>query len=161
MKNRNLDNHDNWATPPDFFDKLNKKYHFNFDPCPWDHDLDLWDGLIVNWGSSNFVNPPYSQPLKEAFVKRAVEFSFDMCNSVLLLPVSTSTVLFHEVIKPNAKKIEFVRGRLRFIGINTKGQFVNYDQIQEVNKETILFEGVEIPKYVRNSGMFDSFIIEI
>lgn len=46
-----------------------------------------------------------------------------MC--VLLLPVSTSTKLFHHVIKPNAKEIRFVEGRIKFEGINTKGEFVN------------------------------------
>ena len=33
---------------------------------------------------------------------------------VLLLPVSTSTKIFHEVILPNAEKIEFLRGRIKF-----------------------------------------------
>ena len=41
---------------------------------------------------------------------------------VMLLPVSTSTVLFHEYIQPNAKEIRFLRGRVKFEGINTKGE---------------------------------------
>ena len=40
---------------------------------------------------------------------------------MLLLPVSTSTTLFHDYILPNAIEIRYVRGRIRFIGINTKG----------------------------------------
>ena len=43
----------------------------------------------------------------------------------MLLPVSTSTVLFHEHIQPNAKEIRFVKGRIKFIGINTKGKLVD------------------------------------
>jgi hypothetical protein len=43
---------------------------------------------------------------------------------VLLLPVSTSTKLFHDHIKPNAKEIRFVRGRIAFCGVNTKGEYV-------------------------------------
>ncbi len=42
----------------------------------------------------------------------------------MLLPVSTSTKLFHNHIKPNAKEIRFVEGRIRFSGINTKGEYV-------------------------------------
>lgn len=153
--------HDNWATPPAFYDKLNRKYGFDFDPCPWNHDPNLWDGLQVDWGSMNFVNPPYNLQLKTAFVKRAIMFTEDFCKSVLLLPVSTSTALFHDLIQPHAEHIEYVRGRLRFIGINSKGQYVNYDQIQQTTKETILFSGIEIPKYINNSGMFDSMIVEL
>ena len=161
MKDRNLKNHDNWRTPPEFYRELDKKYHFDFDPCPWNHDLTLWDGLEIDWGYCNFVNPPYSQKLKEAFVNKALMESILGRGSVFLLPVSTSTKLFHDLILPNAVKIEFVRGRLRFIGINTKGQYVNYDQIMQTTKETVLFEGKEIPKYVNNSGMHDSMVVEI
>ena len=42
---------------------------------------------------------------------------------VMLLPVSTSTALFHDVIKPNAKKIEFIRGRLKFEQRDEDGVF--------------------------------------
>jgi len=41
----------------------------------------------------------------------------------MLLPVSTSTKIFHEVIYPNAE-IRFLKGRVKFIGINTKGEKV-------------------------------------
>jgi hypothetical protein len=44
----------------------------------------------------------------------------------MLLPVSTSTSLFHDFILPNASEIRFVRGRLMFDGINTKGEFVTH-----------------------------------
>ena len=42
----------------------------------------------------------------------------------MLLPVSTSTVLFQDHIKPNAKEIRFVRGRIPFLGYNTRGEYV-------------------------------------
>ena len=42
---------------------------------------------------------------------------------MLLLPVSTSTALFHEVIKPNAKSIDFVKGRIKFEQKNKDGVF--------------------------------------
>lgn len=102
---------DDWKTPDEFYNKLDEVYHFDFDPCPYQADF---DGLNMEWGKSNFINPPYSQKLKNAFVTKALEESRKGKVCVLLLPVSTSTKLFHEVILPNAKKIEFVKGRLKF-----------------------------------------------
>ena len=150
MKNRNLNHKDDWATPPYFYDKLNAVYKFDFDPCPWCHSME-WDGLRVEWGARNFVNPPYSRKLKEAFVNKAVEEMHKGKLSVMLLPVSTSTVLYHDVIKPNATSIESVRGRIPFIGINSKGQYVNWhlwDRVPETDGE-----------HVKNSGQHDSMIV--
>jgi hypothetical protein len=76
-------------------------------------------------GVSNFVNPPYNRKDKEAFVRKGIQEAARGKRVVLLLPVSTSTALFHDYIKPNAKEIRFVRGRVRFTGINTKGELVS------------------------------------
>ncbi len=126
MKNRNLNNHDDWETPKYLYDKLDQEFNFDFDPCPlyYAEMAAEFDGLKIEWGDRNFINPPYSRKLKDAFVKRAVEFSKQGKLCVLLLPVSTSTVLFHDYIKPNAKEIIFLRGRVKFEGINTKGERV-------------------------------------
>lgn len=120
MKNRNLDHNDDWATPQDFYSKLNDEFDFDFDPCPLSHSRDEWDGLEVEWGQRNFVNPPYSQKLKEAFIRKSFEESRKGKLCVLLLPVSTSTKIFHEVIYPNAQ-LRFVKGRIHFEGVNTFG----------------------------------------
>ena len=126
MKNRNLNHSDNWATPKDFYDTLNKEFNFDFDPCPLNHG-DITpdkDGLMIEWGERNYINPPYSRRLKEAFVHKAIQESKKGKICVMLLPVSTSTKLFHEYIQPNAKEIRFVKGRIKFLGINTKGVYV-------------------------------------
>jgi len=125
MKIRNLDHKDHWATPKDFYDKLNEEFCFDFDPCPLHADFDGLDPSFIWWGESIFINPPYSQKLKESFVQRALEESKKGKTCVLLLPVSTSTKLFHEVILPNAKEIRFIKGRLKFEGINTKGELIS------------------------------------
>jgi site-specific DNA-methyltransferase (adenine-specific) len=124
MKNRSLNNSDNWATPKSLYDELNKEFNFDFDPCPINYGeiTQETDGLIIEWGDINFINPPYSRKLKEAFVNRAVEYANNGRTCVLLLPVSTSTKLFHEVIQPNAKEIRFIKGRVKFEGINTFGE---------------------------------------
>lgn len=125
MKNRNLIHSDNWETPSYIYDELNKEFDFDFDPCPINHDISKWDGLKVEWGNRNFINPPYSRKLKEAFVKKAIEQSKKGKLCVLLLPVSTSTVLFHDYILPNKKEIRFIKGRIKFIGYNTYGEKVS------------------------------------
>ena len=127
MKDRNLSHSDNWATPREFYDKLNSEFQFDFDPCPLftGKITPDKDGLLIDWGKRNFVNPPYSRLLKEAFVKKAIIESKKGKLCVMLLPVSTSTKLFHEFILPNAKDIRFVKGRIKFIGINTKGEKVD------------------------------------
>ena len=54
--------HDNWATPPEVYKILDDEFRFDFDPCPLHHKV---DGLTIEWGKSNFVNPPYNRKLKE------------------------------------------------------------------------------------------------
>ena len=121
MKNRNLRHSDNWATPKELYDKLNAEFKFDFDPCPLNS---TFDGLVIEWGKSNYINPPYSRQLKEAFVIKAIEQAKKGKTCVMLLPVSTSTRLFHRYILPNAREIRFLEGRVRFLGTNTKGEYV-------------------------------------
>jgi hypothetical protein len=57
-----------WLTPPDLYQKLNSEFHFTFDPCP--HPLpDGFDGLTVDWGSSNYVNPPFGSIMHQGRMK--------------------------------------------------------------------------------------------
>jgi phage N-6-adenine-methyltransferase len=126
MKDRNTNAGDNWKTPKSLYEELDKEFHFDFDPCPYNEGeiTDENDGLKIEWGSCNFVNPPYSRKLKEAFIKKAIEMQYIGKTSVLLIPVSTSTAIFHDYIKPNASEIRFLRGRVKFEGRNTKGEWV-------------------------------------
>jgi site-specific DNA-methyltransferase (adenine-specific) len=126
MKNRSINHSDNWATPKEFYNKLNEEFNFDFDPCPLNTEeiTPDKDGLLIEWGQRNYINPPYSQKLKEAFVEKAIEESKKGKLCVMLLPVSTSTKLFHDKILPNAKDIRFVKGRIKFLGVNTFGEYV-------------------------------------
>lgn len=123
MKNIHINNDDNWATPPQLYNELNKRFEFDFDPCPYKEGEILVNGLEIDWGVCNFVNPPYSRKLKEAFIKKGIKEMEKGNTSVFLLPVSTSTKLFHEYIKPNAKLIEFIRGRIKFGKREKNGNF--------------------------------------
>ena len=126
MKDRNLEHKDHWKTPDDLYNKLNAEFNFDFDPCPLHADF---DGLSIEWGQRNFVNPPYSRKLKEAFIIKAGEETDKGKMCVLLLPVSTSTKIFHEKILYRKKygncEIRFLKGRVKFEGINTFGEKVS------------------------------------
>lgn len=127
MKDRNLPKSDNWSTPSYIYDNLNEEFGFDFDPCPLNAgDIPPEkDGLKIEWGGVNFVNPPYSKELKPLFINKAVEEMKKGKCVVMLLPVSTSTKLFHDVILPNiTEPIRFFKGRIKFLGYNSKGEYV-------------------------------------
>lgn len=123
MRKIHINNDDNYATPPDLYNQLNKRFNFDFDPCQYNEGSILVDGLKVDWGKSNFVNPPYSQKLKEAFLTKAIEEMKKGNSSCFLIPVSTSTKVYHDLIKPNATLIEFVKGRIKFGKLDKNGTF--------------------------------------
>jgi hypothetical protein len=75
MRKIHINIDDNYATPPEFYGRLNKIYNFDFDPCPYCTGTPLVNGLSIEWKKSNFINPPYSQKLKEAFVIKGLEES--------------------------------------------------------------------------------------
>lgn len=45
---------DDWKTPDEFYNELNKVYHFDFDPCPYQADF---DGLTITWGGGELHKP--------------------------------------------------------------------------------------------------------
>ena len=122
-KKIHINNDDNYATPPDLYDELNKRFNFNFDPCPYNEGEIKVDGLNIDWGERNFVNPPYTRKLKEQFILKGIEEMKKGKLCVFLIPVSTSTKLFHNHIKPNAAVIEFIKGRIKFGKIDNNGNF--------------------------------------
>ena len=142
MKNIHINNDDNYATPPELYNELNKEFNFNFDPCPYNEGDIINDGLKIDWGKSNFVNPPYSQKLKEQFIIKGIEEMKKGNISVFLIPVSTSTKLFHDYIKPNANEIRFLKGRVKFGKINDNGEFYyplnKYGKVQSGTKDSMI-----------------------
>lgn len=104
------DEYDHWGTPKSVYDALDAEFHFDFDPCPLHA---LFDGLVVPWGKSNFVNPPYNRRDKPLFILKAYDEWLRGNTCVLLIPTATSTKQFHELILPNAE-VRFVPGRIKF-----------------------------------------------
>jgi len=121
MKGRDgLQASDDWATPKALYKQLDDEFHFDFDPCPLHA---TFDGLSVEWGKVNFINPPYNRIDKPKFIQKAYDEWRNGKTCVLLIPAATGTKQFHDLIYPHAE-IRFVRGRVAFEGYNTKGEFV-------------------------------------
>ena len=121
---------DDWATPQDFYDNLNREFHFDLDPCADDrnHKCDLYftreqDGLKQNWGGHRvFCNPPYGSKIGEW-----VRYSYEQAQKpntlvVMLIPSRTDTKYFHDYIYGKAE-IRFIRGRLKFGDSKTPAPF--------------------------------------
>lgn len=125
---------DNWKTPDDVYSKLNDEFYFDFDPCPLNDKPDF-DGLSIEWGKSNFVNPPYSKI--SDWCKKAYEEYKKGKTVVLLIPSRTDTKYWHEYIM-KATEIRFIKGRLKFGNSKNSAPFpscvVVYKAAQDVRQ---------------------------
>lgn len=111
---------DDWSTPQDFFNELNKEFNFELDPCASSKNAKCLnyftkkdDGLTKNWDNYRvFCNPPYGREIKN-WVKKASEARGGIV--VMLIPARTDTKYFHDFIynKENVE-IRFLKGRLKF-----------------------------------------------
>lgn len=99
-------------TPDRVFEMIKEKWGYSkeemFDPCPINP---TFDGLMINWQSINFVNPPYTL-LKEFFFKAVYEANFG-CKTIMLLPTKTDQIWFHRLIN-NGFEIKWIDKRLKF-----------------------------------------------
>ena len=108
-----------WETPDDLFFRLNKVYKFTIDVCASDDNKKLpvffsaeENGLAQQWNGSVWMNPPYGSGI-ESWVRKAYQASRSAGTIVVaLLPARTDTAWWEWVLK--ARKIFFIRGRLRF-----------------------------------------------
>ncbi len=118
----------NWCTPQNFFDELDKEFHFVLDAAATDKSAKCrlyftpeTDGLSQSWdrGGAVFCNPPYGKGI-EKWVAKAYKESAAICYPiVLLIPARTDTRYFHDYIYGKAE-LRFVRRRLKFADENGK-----------------------------------------
>jgi phage N-6-adenine-methyltransferase len=110
-----------WETPREFFDAVDKIFHFDLDVCATASNAKCGryftkeeDGLAQPWRGICWMNPPYGREIG-FWIKKAYESSLDGKTVVVcLLPVRTDTKWWHDYVIPYAKSIDFIRGRLRF-----------------------------------------------
>ena len=115
---------DEWYTPKEVLKALGR---FDLDPCAPVHplwptaevmyDRDM-DGLSLKWEGRVWLNPPYSRPLIEQFVRKLAEHG----NGIALLFNRCDSKMFQDVIFEKATGMKFLRHRIRFYppGRNTR-----------------------------------------
>lgn len=120
MVNKALFSHktDEWETPQDLFDELDREFGFEIDVCATEQNHKCerfydqeFDGLAQDWQTMTvWCNPPYSNI--SAWCKKCAEHNGI---AVMLVPARTDTKWFHEYCykKPNVE-IRFIKGRLKF-----------------------------------------------
>jgi len=111
-----------WATPQDFFDKLNWRFGpFDLDPCAdvsntkcANFFTESEDGLAQDWeGFTAFVNPPYGRGIDKWIKKGYDESRKKNTKVVMLIPARTDTKYWHQYVM-RADEVYFVKGRLKF-----------------------------------------------
>jgi phage N-6-adenine-methyltransferase len=122
---------DEWETPQDLFDELNREFIFSLDVCANEnnHKCADWfnkqdNGLEKKWSENSiscWMNPPYGREILH-WVKKAYETSLLGSTVVCLLPARTDTKWFHEYILDKAE-IRFIKGRLKFGGSKKSAPF--------------------------------------
>lgn len=118
---------DLWATPQDFFDRLDQLHKFQLDVCATPDNAKCArfftkedDGLAQEWTGSVWMNPPYGREIG-AWMKKAKESADAGAKVVCLVPARTDTAWWHDyAVKGN---ITFIRGRLKFGGHKTNAPF--------------------------------------
>ena len=119
-----------WATPQDFFDKLNDEFHFTLDAAAspdnakcTNYFTEEQDGLVQSWGGHTvWCNPPYCRKTGLWVKKAYEEHQRTGCTVVMLLPSRTDVRWFHDYILGKAE-IRFIKGRLKFGGNKNSAPF--------------------------------------
>ena len=111
--------HQEWETPPEMFDELNRVFKFTLDVCAHEgnHKLDNYfsvedNGLEKDWSGSCFMNPPYGREI-EQWIKKAYEETLKGVKVVALIPARTDTKWFQYCWK--ADYLYFIKGRVKFL----------------------------------------------
>lgn len=121
---------ENWHTPKDLFNELDKEFSFDCDPCTTKENplgcrffyTKEQDGLKQVWFKSNFINPPYGPEIGKWLERAHKHAEYLESTSVFLLPARTDTKWFHQYCygKPNVE-LRFLKGRVKFIGVEQSG----------------------------------------
>lgn len=141
MINRGMmsSNSQEWETPQELYDELDKEFRFNLDPCANENNFkcisyfispqnaNQWtnpsiiDGLKQRWSGRVFMNPPYGREINQ-WVKKAYYEALHNCEVVVcLLPARTDTRWFHDYCLKG--EVRFLKGRLKFSNSKNSAPF--------------------------------------
>ncbi|QDP51257.1 MAG: putative adenine-specific methylase [Prokaryotic dsDNA virus sp.] len=118
-----------WETPQDLFNELDKKYHFTLDPCATEQNAKCKkfytkrvNGLQQSWkGEVVFMNPPYGREIGRWMAKAYQEGLKEGTTIVCLIPSRTDTRYWHEYVMKG--DITFIKGRLKFGDMKNSAPF--------------------------------------
>jgi DNA N-6-adenine-methyltransferase (Dam) len=116
-----------WLTPLELYAALDAEFHFDFDPCP--HPLPAgFDGLTCEWGTSNYVNPPFGSIVHQgkkkgptAWVRKAIQENAKGKRVVLVYPVDKWVLMLLSAIGTKVRNLGDVRWRSIEDGSEGKG----------------------------------------
>lgn len=121
---------DMWATPQDFFDRLNTVFRFNVDVCalPDNAKCDQYftpdmDGLSQPWQGVCWMNPPYGREIGKWVEKAFKSAKEHGATVVCLLPARVDTRWWHDYCAKG--EVHFIKGRLKFGGAKDPAPFPN------------------------------------
>lgn len=122
-------NTEEWETPQELFNKLNKEFHFTLDVCATRHNRKCSvyytkedDGLNQVWFGTSWMNPPYGRDIGK-WIEKAYNTAYCGLGTVVcLLPARTDTKWWHKYIM-KATEIRFIKGRLKFSGTKNSAPF--------------------------------------
>jgi hypothetical protein len=104
-----------WITPPDLYARLDAEFRFDFDPCPCPRP-DGYNSLVLPWGRSNYVNPPYGSIIHRgrkkgptAWVRKAITESRKGKTVVLVYPVDKWVLMLLEATGSEVRNLGDVR----------------------------------------------------
>ena len=110
---------DLWATPQDFFDRLNAIFRFQTDVCALHENAKApefytpqMDGLAQSWKGVCWMNPPYGREIGRWVEKAYTSAKTNGATVVCLLPARVDTRWWHDFCAKG--EVFFVRGRLKF-----------------------------------------------
>ena len=112
-----------WTTPSELFNTLNKEFNFTLDPCSTHenakcerHFTIAEDGKQQSWKNERvFMNPPYGRQIGE-WIRKAFMETRGIAPAelvVCLIPARTDTKYWHDYIFGKAE-IRFIKGRIKF-----------------------------------------------
>ena len=110
-----------WATPQQFFDRIDEKFEFTLDCCatPRSAKCEKYftkvdNALTKDWsGHTVWMNPPYGREIKDWIRKAYNESKKPNTKVVCLIPARTDTLYWHNYCM-NADEVYFIKGRLKF-----------------------------------------------